>query len=135
MDIQKLMFDYRVTIETSNYAHLRTPFGWCSHLAFTVTPFEQGKQALVAALNKLEFVPTYNLVNYEEQANKAWVFLNDVIEDIERAIVVNVPLRYQFEGIVIAIDPIVSAAQPKEFDAFVDSSRQPCNGYAHITKV
>lgn len=135
MDINKLVFDYRVTIETSNYAHLRTPFGWCSHLSFTVAPFEQGKLALVAALNKLEFVPTYNLVNYEDQANKAWVFLNEVIEDIERSAVVNVPLRYHHEGVVIAIDPIVSAAQPKEFDQFVDSSRQPTNGYAHITKV
>lgn len=135
MDIHKLMFDFRVTIETSNYAHLRTPFGWCSHLAFTVAPFEQGKQALIAALKKLEFGPTYNLVNYEEQANKAWVFLNDVIEDIERAATVNVPLRYRFEGIIITIDPIVSAAQPKEFNAFVDPSKQPCTGYAHITSV
>lgn len=134
MDINKLLLDFQITIETANYAHINTHYGWVNRLSFTVCGFNEPKDMLVSSLERIEFVPSYNLVNYEIQARAATEFLATVIQDIHQAERVNVPLRYRYYGLTVTIDPIVSAAQPAEFDKFVAASEQPKLGYTHITK-
>lgn len=135
MDINKLLLDFQVTIETGNYAHLNTQYGWVNRLSFTICGFDTPKEMLSNALKRIEFVPSYNLVNYEIQARAAEEFLQTVIVDIGNAERVTVPLRYRYYGMSIAIDPIVSAAQPAALDEYVNHQEQPKLGYTHITEV
>jgi len=135
MDASKLIFDFQITIDTANYAHINTSYGWVNKLSFTVCGFTEPKDVLGRALEKIDFVPSYNLTNYEVQALAAAEFMESVIDDIRKAGRVTVPLRYHYHGMTVSIDPIISAAQPAALDAFVNAGEQPELGYAHITQV
>lgn len=135
MDVNKLLFDFQITIDTANYAHINTSYGWVNRLSFTVCGFTEPKDVLIRALEKIDFVPSYNLTNFEIQALAASEFIEAVIDDIRKAQRVTVPLRYHCHGLTVTIDPVISAAQSAALDEFVKASAQPYLGYGHITQV